>query len=284
MALFSLLLALFLERVLTLGRAWQFETHYDKLIERLKAHWPVDSLIFQLLALVGPAGLVYLLLDQVQGMMFGIVSLILWVLLLLLAIGCSHYRQLYKHYLLAASKGDAQACYHLAAELADQTELDTCSESMLGARVGQQLAWINYRYYIAIVIMVILAGPVGVIFYASVRALQRYACCNQISMPVVNQLMFLLDWLPSRLVALGYVLVGNFAHAIGIWGQQAVMLRQSPFELVSSVAMASEQLSSKADEEHVCMESTCRLVRLAKRNLLLIIAMIAIMTIYGSLR
>ena len=284
MALFSLLLALFLERVLNLGRAWQFETHYDKLIERLKAHWPVDSLPFQLLALVGPAALVYLLLDQIQGVMFGIVSLTLWVLLLLLAIGCSHYRQLYKHYLLAASKGDAQACYHLAAELADQSELDTCSESMLGARVGQQLAWINYRYYIAIVIMVILAGPVGVIFYASARALQRYACCNQIPLPVVNQLMFLLDWLPSRLVALGYVLVGNFAHAIGIWGQQAVMIRQSPFELVSSVAMASEQLSSKADKEHVCMESTCRLVRLAKRNLLLIIALIAIMTIYGSLR
>lgn len=284
MALFSLLLALFIERVVPLGEGWQFNTHFFKLTDWLKEHWSPQSGQFLLLALLGPGIAVYLLLEQFQGVMFGLGTMAIWVLVILLSIGCCHYRRIYKHYLLAASQGDSQACYHLAAELADQQDLDSVSESMLGAKVGQQLAWINYRYYTAIIIMVILTGPVGVVFYCCARGLQRMACQQQLEIPVINRLMFILDWLPSRLVALGYVLVGNFAHAIGIWGQQVMMLKQSPCELVSSVAMASEQLSYESDKEHVCMESTCRLVSLAKRNLLLIISLIAVMTILGSLR
>lgn len=284
MALFSLLIALLLERTIEFGDKWQFEYWFCRFVDKLRGLLEPTAWIFQLVSLVAPALVTYFVLQWVAGAAFGFVSLVLWILIPLLCIGCLRYRQLYKEYLLTVCQEDVQGSYHVAARMAELEALDIDDEAKLGAKVGRQLTWINYRFYCAIVLMMIIGGPVAVVFYASVRTLdlleQRQELPNG---RYASTLLFILDWLPARIVALGYVLVGNFAHAIGKWASLAVQPKLPAYELVSNVAMEAEQMSHRSSTQGICMESTCRLVKLAKRNLILLVGVVSLMTIAGVL-
>ena len=282
MALFSLLIALLLERTLSLGEHWQFEFWFEKFSNKLSGIFEPTAGLFQLLVLSLPAAVVYLLLQWSQGLLFGLVSLVIWVVVVLLSIGCLHYRQLYKKYLLSVCHDDVQGSYHLAANLAELELLDIEDQAKLGSKVGRQLTWVNYRFYCATVLMMIIGGPVAVVFYASVRTVDLLIQRQHLpASSIVRGTLLVLDWLPARIVALGYVLVGNFSHAISLWFSLVIKPRLPAYQLISQVAMAAEQVSHTANTSGVCMESTCRLVHLAKRNLLLLVGIIALMTIVG---
>ena len=282
MALFSLLIALLLERTLTLGDQWQFESWFSKLSTKLRGTFEPTATLFTIVALTIPAALTYIVLQLAEGLLFGLVSLFVWIVVALISVGCLHYRTVYKKYLLSVCHQDIQASYHVAAALAELDLLDINDEAKLGAKVGRQLTWINYRFYCTTVLMMVIGGPVAVIFYASVRTMALLIARDQLpSNSLVNLVLFVLDWLPARVVALGYVMVGNFSHSISVWFSLVIKPNESAYELVSQVAMAAEQVSHQSDNQGVCMQSTCRLVHLAKRNLMLVVAIIALMTISG---
>jgi len=217
--------------------------------------------------------------------MFGLFSLMLWVILTVSCISCVRYRGLYKKYLLSVCHQDTQASYHIASELLDIECLKVNDESMLATRVGRQLTWINYRFYCAMLIMVIVGGPVAAVFYATLRTLDIMMFKQQIlPMPLVSKILFLLDWFPARMVAFCYVLVGNFSHAMPVWASLCLNAKLPAYDVVSKVAMAAEQISKQTDEDGVCMTLTCRLVQLAKRTLMLMVVAVSLLTIFGVLR
>ena len=282
MALFSILIVLLLERTLELGQRWQFEYWFNKFSQKLASVFEPTALLFPVLVLTLPALLTYSLVTLASGLLFGAVSLLLWVLIPLLCVGCLHYRRLYKKYLLSVCHQDIQGSYHVAADLAELDMLAVEDQAMLGAKVGRLLAWINYRFYCAIVLMMVIGGPVAVVFYASVRQIELLAKRQALpQVALIEKLLFTLDWIPARIVALGYVLVGNFSHAIPVWSRSIFQPKLSAYDLVTSVAMAAEQVSHSSSEPGVCMQSTCRLVHLAKRNLMLLLAAISLSTIFS---
>lgn len=284
MALFSLLLALLIERTTTLTKRWQFQHWFSGYSKRLANYLEPTSISFQALVVLLPAIMTYQVLNLVQGIAFGLISLVLWTLIALLSIGCIDYRKLYKRYLLSVCKGDTQGSYHLAAQLADVNDIDVDDETMLGSRVGRQLSWINYRFYCAVVFMMIIGGPTAVVLYASLRALDLMLFKQQLpSMPWIRRTLFILDWVPARLISLAYALVGNFSNAINLWFSLATNWKAPAYDVVSKVAMAAEQMTKSQGDEGVCMQSTCRLVSLAKRTLLLLVVVISFLTIFGFL-
>jgi len=284
MALFSLLLALLIERTVTLSNHWQFQYWFGSSISQTRKYLEPTSASFQIFLMAVPTLLTYVLLDLIQGVLFGVLSLILWTIIALISIGCIHYRHLYKRYLLSVCQQDTQGSYHLAAQLSDVQEMNVDDETMLGTRVGRQLSWINYRFYCSIVFMMIIGGPVAVVFYASLRTLDLMVFKQQLpTLKLVRNLLFIIDWIPARLIALAYVLVGNFSNAISVWVSLTINWRAPAYDVVSKVAMAAEQMSKSQGEEGVCMQSTCRLVSLAKRTLILLVVAMSILTIFGFL-
>ncbi|MDP2562041.1 beta-lactamase regulator AmpE [Psychrobium sp. 1_MG-2023] len=287
MALFALLAALFIERMTSLTQGWQFQYWFEKLALKLATTFERTSNSFKLLVLVLPALIMHIVLSAVEGVLFGIISLVIWTLATLMCVGCVYYRTLYKKYLLAVSHQDVQASYHLASQLADVQDINVDNKTMLGARVGRQLTWINYRFYCAVILMMVIGGPVAMVFYATVRAFDVMMFKGQLpDSNVVRRLLFILDWLPARMIALCYVLVGNFSHAIGEWGKTIAQPSLATYDVLTRVAMASEQFSYdqfSQGEDSVCMESTCRLVKLAKRTAVLLVAVISMLTIAGVL-
>ena len=174
MSLISLLIALAAERYLS-SPVWQFNfyyQHYLKLFNRLplvedvgqvskvdalnsdteisidntndiadegfKASFTVANIAF----VVIPVLACYLLLGLLDD---GLLYLIASTMVLIVCFGCIQTRNCYKQYLLAAFRGETTTCemHHLQL-LQDK--------NLMNMGFGQSLVWLNYRYFIAIMI------------------------------------------------------------------------------------------------------------------------------------
>ncbi len=324
MSLISLLIALAAERYLS-SSAWQFTyqfNHYFKLFNRLSAFGsPAKSLLANGIFLFAPVILCYLLLGLISD---GLLHFIFSTIVLIGCFGCVRTRDTYKQYLMAAFRGEQTSCEMHHQQLQQEKKLPDMS-------FGQMLVWLNYRYYIALMIFFILFGAAGALFYRLVcqinegRSLAETEVDQsdtdsdevvEVAQASVDhgdeviedssvdtsseqdqdtsdendnstdekvdrfnqQLLFWLDVIPVRIVAFGYMLVGHFSRAMPIWLESLFDLGKVPQQLLITVAQKSEDFM--VDKED-CTAEPCLLVRLAKRCLLLCLAVIALLILTG---
>lgn len=292
MSLISLLIALIAERHLS-SSAWQFDTLYQRymaLIKRTKILADYKSsapLSYAVLAL--PVMGCYFLLAQIDN---ALLYLIASTLILIVSFGCMKTRDAYKNYLVSAFKGELTSC-----EL-HQLQLQQ-DKNIANMGFGQMLVWLNYRYFIAVMLFFVLFGPAGALFYRLLTKMNE--CANQdelsesdeandISEVTVEtnqeaclanqQLLFWVDWLPVRLVAFGYMFVGHFSKAMPVWLENLFEFEKAPSKVLIAVAEMSEDYMVDADD---CTAEPCLLVKLAKRTLLLFLAVIAALILTGNL-
>ncbi|MEH6383522.1 MAG: beta-lactamase regulator AmpE [Colwellia sp.] len=308
MSLISLLIALAAERYLS-TTSWQFKTYfhaYVGLFKRSKLmHLAKQSIVSQLIFIAIPVIACDLLLELVDD---GLLYLVFSTLILIVCFGCVKTRQCYKDYLLSAFRGEPTTCelHH------SQLQQDTSSAPM---SFGQLLVWLNYRYFIAIMIFFVVFGPAGALFYRllvtmnespeifenvtkeeSVGTENDEADINlnteskaeaapidlieKNKTPLLKDILFWVDWLPVRLVAFGYMLVGHFSKAMPVWLENFFDINKQPNQILISVAQKSEDFMVDPDD---CTAEPCLLVRLAKRTLLLCLAVISVLILTGIL-
>ncbi|WP_286271586.1 beta-lactamase regulator AmpE [Thalassotalea hakodatensis] len=313
MSLISLLIALAAEKFLS-SSAWQFSVYYQRyltLFKKIKAlAAPQRSMMANGIFILVPTVLCYAVLSIISD---GILHLIVSTLVLIVCFGCVKTRDTYKQYLMAAFRGEQTTCSLYHQQLTQDKNLPE-----LG--FGQSLVWLNYRYFIAIMIFFVLFGAPGALFYRLLTKLNESPKCQherkeslmraelqnttptddqetitQESTPPTNEeqscdddqpqvksfnetLLFIVDWLPVRIVAFGYMLVGHFSKALPIWLENFFDVEKLPHKVLISVAQKSEDLMIDKDD---CTAEPCLLVRLAKRTLLLCLAVVAILILTG---
>ncbi len=298
MTLLSLLIAMALERVLLPSERWQYSTYFSPylaLVNRfeLSQSWLRHGWGLLLIAAI-PTALTFLLLQWVEGALFGFVSLAITVLLVLLAMGCLAARKEYKTFLRAACRGDEEACYLVAqrldgskcgCSLQENEQGDSLEQIEEG--VGQALTWVNYRYYLAVMIWLMIFGVIGVVFYASLRTLadRTYKESEEegealVISDSIARILNWLDYIPVRIASLGLTLVGNFSKAMPVWLENLLNPTDSAKLHLIKVSLAAEEFSEPANP--TCVESVTKFVEMAKRNVLLMLSLIAILTLYGS--
>ncbi|MFB0912224.1 MAG: regulatory signaling modulator protein AmpE, partial [Glaciecola sp.] len=166
MTLITLLIVMALERVTEKAPKWHIHALVGKYIAFLQGrNWFSDSAsMLSILSIIfAPALLVYVieLIFNNGFLTFALQLAVLWICL-----GCPITRKNYKHYLQAAVRQDFQACsLHSMSFGNDDGDLD---------KVGQQLVFINYRQYAAIIIAFVLLGIPGVIIYSIAKELQLF--------------------------------------------------------------------------------------------------------------
>lgn len=297
MTLLSLLIAMGLERVLLPSKTWQFLTYitpYFQLLRRWHQTASLYQTIWGTLAIAAvPTLLVWLVLNWAEGALLGFISLLVNVLILLLAMGCLHARKEYKKFLRASCRGDEEACFLVAQSLGasctreeegaadEDSEQATVSHDSLEEGVGQTLTWVNYRYYIAIMLWLILFGLEGVVFYACLRVLADEFLTDDGGKEQVSRLMKWVDFIPVRIASLGLTLVGNFSKAMPIWLENLLNSADSPKAHLVRVSLAAEEIDEP--DNPTCVASVTKFVEMAKRNVILMLSLIAILTLYGSL-
>jgi len=271
MTLISLLLVLLVERVTTKSKYWQAGFYADKYLQSIQSRdWfnsSSKSWILVLFIFV-PVIIVYLVVQKFAG---GLLELVISTAILMVCVGCPTIRATYKCFLQAANRGDLQAC----SMYEDQISGDDNGTISFGL----SLVWQNYRHYTAVILWFAAFGAAGAILYVLVRELDsKLSSDNDQVGNQVKRLLNIVDWIPVRITALGFLLVGHFSRAFPTW------LGYLPDPAVQAKTLLLD-VSKKAEEiepdENDCTEEPCTLVRLAKRNVMFLLVIIALLTLSG---
>jgi len=294
MSLLSLLIALMAEKSLS-ASVWRFDYYYQKYVtffqnNSLLSQFKDSNLSYTIFLLL-PVAVVYGVLALVDD---GLLHLIISTLILIVCFGCFTTRDSYKQYLHAAFRGEMTT-----SELHHQQLLQDKNLPPMG--FGQALIWLNYRYYVAIMLFFVVFGAVGVVFYRLLTTVieQQNGCTldseqteeqvatEQPSVPSIStgcknyhDVLFYIDWLPVRITSLGYMFVGHFSKALPMWLESLFDFTKPTHKILTDVAQKSEDIMVDDDD---CTAEPCLLVRLAKRNALLVLAVISALTLVGIL-
>ena len=283
MTLISMLLALIIERLAVRSDNWQ-AAKYCHAYVRFSAGSALAKLsshaLGQYLWLALPGLVVALVLHLLDS---HLISLIINTLVLLVGIGCWHYRQLYKQYLNAMERGDEEAAFISMQQI--RTESGSKLEQ---SSYGQLLLWLNFRYYAAVVFWFLVLGAFGVITYVLVRHLQEAVDEEDVAQysavlgsdSKVDCVAHWALWFPARLFGLGFALVGHFSRASGALLGYFLDFTADNEQVVIEVATAAETLPA---ESLNTLDDTSYMVQLAKRNMLFFLAFSAILTLSGWL-
>ncbi|CAH9056451.1 Protein AmpE [Pseudoalteromonas sp. CIP111854] len=282
MILISIILALAIERLAARGKYWQISYYAKTYLARSSTvglfRGGVKSGFGVMAWLVVPSILVafvYHVADLV------LVQLVLNTCVLLICFGCALQRARYKGYLNALTRGDNEAATLYALQMGQKrTELEQGGEWF-----GQTLVWVNFRHYCAVIFWFVLLGAPGAVLYALTRSLFD-AIDENSEHQMINHsqrfqtMLHWLEWLPARITSFGYLIIGNFSKGTSCWLKYVLDFKVSNRSVVTSTALAAEQI----EQQYIgcTYEATC-MMRLVKRNILFYLVLIALLTLFGNL-
>ncbi|CAM2777751.1 regulatory signaling modulator protein AmpE [Moritella viscosa] len=281
MALISLLLALFIERVVHLSAKLQLDNVLQRYLYPLLPSF-INQGLFGTLAIIAlPTAVMYSLLDAISGLYYGAFTVLAWLMLLLMSFGGSDYRRDYRQYLKALSRNDLEAKGTYAGCL--DVNCERFCATLLTEAVAQQLVWINYRFYFAVIFYFVVLGPVGLTMYVVARSYHKYIIQhhnNQLNRSGIHRVMRVVDWLPARLTMFGYAVVAEEQAALPQSLRSWRDLSTPEFDLLGKVVCLASKANVTTDK---CYDYTCYLVQLAKRNIIFFVTIISLLTINGTI-
>ncbi|MEZ7276874.1 beta-lactamase regulator AmpE [Pseudoalteromonas sp. 68 DY56-GL68] len=282
MILISIIIALVIERLGARADYWQI-SHYansyltlsnKQLSKKGLFYSPIGFLIWLMLPVLAIA-IVFQLSDSI------IWQLAINVVVLLVCFGCSKQRALYKSYLNALTRNDLEAASLYALQIG-QKKLE---DEPQGETFGQTLAWLNFRFYCAVIFWFVILGVPGAVLYALVRTYadkvrDDHRVIYAKRFKLIHTLLFWLDWLPARVASFGYLVIGNFNKGTSCWLKYVLDFSVSNRKVVTQTALAAEQI----EQQHFgcTYEATC-MMKLVKRNVLFFLVIIAALTLFGGL-
>ncbi|MEL0640160.1 beta-lactamase regulator AmpE [Pseudoalteromonas aliena] len=282
MILVSIIIALILERLGARSNYWQISYYANGYLNRsnklLGKKGLFDSAAGFLIWLFIPViaiWLIYFLSD------FVLWQLAINVTVLLVCFGCAKQRILYKAYLNALTRDDATAASLYALQIGQKR---TAGEEG-GETFGQTLAWVNFRFYCAVIFWFVVLGAAGAVLYALVRTFadlvrNDHKVLYAKRFKLIHKLLFWLDWLPARVTSFGYLVIGNFNKGTSCWLYYVLNFKSPNRDVVTCTALAAEQVEKRY---YGCTyEATC-MIKLVKRNVLFYLVLIALLTLFGGL-
>ena len=177
--------------------------------------------------------------DLVDSLLFGLLSLLLYVAILLFSLGRGDFSENLQHYLSTWNHGDFESAYDKALAIGDFKQSDAISDHVsLHEHVRSSLVYEAYERWFAVVFWFLLLGPVGALAYRLSYLCGRVEDGDEREAQVALRFVHYLDWLPVRLLALSFALAGNFVNGFNrCWKMVRDNLPAS--ELLEQAALAA---------------------------------------------
>ncbi len=156
-----------------------------------------------------PALLVGIAIEALSGWLWGGVSLLLSVGVLLYSLGRGELSEQVEQYLSSWQDADWQGSWHHAQAFVSQEALnETVDPVQLHDYACRAMVYQGFERLFAVVFWFMILGPAGALFYrlASLQARALQASEE----PLHQQMLYLLEWLPARVLAFTFALAGNF--------------------------------------------------------------------------
>jgi len=202
-----------------------------------KAWWLYPALILLL-----PCLILIELLVIFDGVAFGLVNIVIHVIVLLALFDRINVNTFTRRYLGFWSAGNFQSAFILLEERWHQLSLDSCDDQRsLHDEFCRFLVSSFFERIFAIVFWYLLLGPVGAMFYhLCVLYLSRVWRHNEDNNEaILLRLVYLLEWVPARALALTFSLAGDFVAAFKRLQETVLDMDRSAVSVVYTCALAA---------------------------------------------
>ncbi|WP_455385629.1 regulatory signaling modulator protein AmpE [Acidihalobacter prosperus] len=313
MTLISLLIALALERLVGYmsdfrrPALWlRYADGFDAVLRRLGLGYAGLRL---LLVLLVPVLLVGWLSDLLDSVLLGLLWIVFSVGAVLFCLGPDDLEEDVNAYTEAVAMDDMSRQWRIAARFLGAADVPEDPLERSRAVAEAAFAESNNRIF-AVVFWFALLGPTGAVLYRLVRTLAHLPLEEEKAGEVVEAdegedaaesersesmrlaagLCALLEWLPARLVALGYAVTGSFDHAMDslrrlFWGESRRMSENTRTLLMQSgsgAARLDEMLEDEADAATLSAVFAT-VINHIHRNIIVWMTVLALFTLGGWL-
>lgn len=228
MTLLSLIFALGLEQIRPLGnrnRVWLMFTRYANHLERNLNAGSNRHGVFAWLAAILPLVLLSILVYYALCAVSPILGLIWNVMVLYLTMGFRHFSSAFSEISLALAEGRELDARKALSEWTGQSSAELSVNEIARLAIEQGVTD-SYRFVFGTMFwFVLLPGPSGALLYRLSQMLyqkwgnrpleeDRFGQC-------AHRVASWLDWLPVRLTAASFAVMGDFEDAIYCWRSQA---------------------------------------------------------------
>jgi len=229
MALFSLIAVLLIEQIWPLPYRWAVHAPLEKLATYLERLFNAGERRQGMIAwLVAVFGLV-LVVGGVYAILHAVNPLLAWswsVLILYLTMGFRQFSHYYTDIQLALRMDDLPHARTLLAQWRGQSADGLSSTEIARLAIEKALSASHRHVFGVLVCFVLLPGPTGAVlyraaaFFAEVWGQREDADVGHFGV-FSRQAYRLIDWLPLRVTAAAFAVVGNFEDAVYCWRNQA---------------------------------------------------------------
>ena len=240
MSFLVLLLALWIEKFSALRHrvqrdgGWIRELNKLETSERLaKQPWLVLTILVLL-----PVALLALLLVVLEPVAYGLLALPVHLLVVIYSLGRGDLLGGLGPFRDAWRREDLQAAAHVA-----KRDLNICADSgeQLLDRVQEHLLWQAYQSFFAVIFWYFLLGPVPALAYRLLALAQEHGQ-NPALVERAAQLRHAFDWVPVRLLAASFALVGNFVAVSRVMLHELLNWNISAAQLINKVGLAAGEI------------------------------------------
>ena len=122
-------------------------------------------------------------------------------------------------------------------------DLNICADSgeQLLDRVQEHLLWQAYQSFFAVIFWYFLLGPVAALAYRLLALAQEHGQ-NPALVERAAQLRHAFDWVPVRLLAASFALVGNFVAVSRVMLHELLNWNISAAQLINKVGLAAGEI------------------------------------------
>ncbi|MCY1295817.1 Regulatory signaling modulator protein AmpE [compost metagenome] len=237
MSFLVLLLVLWVEKLSGWRRHIQEDGPWLRLLIRLETGTTSPWSRLGVLVLL-PVALLGLLLLVLQPVAHGWLALPVHLLVVIYSLGRGDLLMALGPFRDAWRRGDSQAAYHVA-----ERDLGLVADEggVLLHRVQGYLLWQAYQSFFAVIFWYALLGPMAALAYRLLAL-----TCEHAQQPALReraqQVRHALDWLPVRVLAASFALVGNFMAVTRVVLHELLDWEISAAALVDKAGRAADDL------------------------------------------
>ncbi|QVN02475.1 regulatory signaling modulator protein AmpE [Pseudomonas rhodesiae] len=244
MSFLVLVLAVWIEKFSALRHRLQRDGGWLRELAKLESSPRMAQrpwLILTLLVLL-PVALLALLLLVLEPVAYGLLALPVHLLVVIYSLGRGDLLADLGPFRDAWRRGDLQAAEHVAER---DLKLGADSGEQLLDRVQGHLLWQAYQSFFAVIFWYFLLGPVAALAYR-LLALASEHSHNPLVAERAGQMRHAFDWLPVRLLAASFALVGNFVAVSRVMLHELLSWDISAAQLVDKVGLAAAEIPAPA--------------------------------------
>ncbi|GFM54999.1 regulatory signaling modulator protein AmpE [Pseudomonas capsici] len=240
MSFLVLLLAVWVEKFSALRQRVQRDGPWLKELARLESSPRTASRPWIMLALLVllPLLILHLALTIVGSVAYGWLALPLHLLVLIYSLGRGDLLAALGPFRDACRRGDEQAAVHVAER--DMGVLADNSEQLLEG-VQSYMLWQAYQSFFVVIFWYFLLGPVAALAYR-LLALAAENGKTPALVERATQLRHAFDWIPVRLLAASFALVGNFVAVSRVMLHELLNWNISAAQLIARIGRVASEV------------------------------------------